>query len=455
MPSSLPSEHSDVLIIGAGFSGLTAARQLRDAGKSVRMIEARDRAGGRVKAGEIAGISVDLGGMWVGTAQSRLNALIASQRRKTYATYLNGKSVIEMLGRRVVCPREDFAPALPLLAKLEYATLEGRLRRMIASIPLKDPTWAARAVEWDSMSVGEWMRSHVRTKGLALTLTLITRSIFCAEPDDLSLLHFLFYLKSGGGLDSLISAEHGGAQHLMVVGGLHGVAQQLAAELSGCIHYGCAAQHIEQDDQRVSVTTGTSRFTGTHLIVAVAPSLAGNIRFTPFLPHARDAIHQRMPMGSVIKCWIAYQAPFWREKGLNAFISSDKSGFSPCFDVSPPGGLGLIAGFFDASEASIWSARSADERKTEVLDVLTRSLGPEARVPLDYVENDWTTDRWSRGCYAAYAPPGVWTRFGSALRAPVGRIHWAGTETATAYNGYVEGAIEAGERAANEIIHLA
>jgi monoamine oxidase len=452
MPSSPHSDQTDVLIIGAGFSGLAAAHRLRAAGKSVRILEARDRPGGRVKAGKIAGISVDLGGMWVGTGQKRLMALIAAQQRKTYPTYLEGQAVIEMMGRTVRCPREDFAPALPLLAKLEYGLLEGRLKRMIESIPLDDPTRAAKADAWDALSLGEWIRANVRTKGLALTLTLVTRSIFCAEPDDLSLLHFLFYLKSGGGLDSLISAEPGGTQYLMVEGGLHAVANQLAENLGDGITYQGAATQIDQNEDCVSIVTEAGRHIAGHVIVAVAPSLAGKIGFSPTLPHARDALHQRMPMGSVIKCWIAYHRPFWRAKGLNAFISSDRSGFSPCFDVSPPEGLGLIAGFFDASEASIWTAVSAEARKAEVLDLLTRALGDEARTPLDYVENDWTTEPWSRGCYAAYAPPGVLTRFGAALRAPIGRIHWAGTETATESNGYVEGALQAGERAADEII---
>jgi monoamine oxidase len=452
MQSSLPSDQTDVLIIGAGFSGLAAAHRLRAAGKSVRILEARDRVGGRVKAGMIAGTAIDLGGMWVGTGQARLMALVKRQQCKTYPTWLEGRCVIEMLGRTTRCPREDFSPALPLFAKLDYALLEGRLKRMIESIPLANPAQAAKACEWDAMSLGEWIRRNVRTKGLALTLTLITRSIFCAEPDDLSFLHFLFYLKSGGGLDSLISAEPHGAQYLMVEGGLHSVAAAMAAELGPSVVCNSAVLRVEQGDDHITLRTEHVSYVAKHLIVALAPTLAGSLAFSPPLPHAKDALHQRMPMGSVIKCWIAYATPFWRAQGLNAFISSDQSGFSSCFDVSPPSGPGLIAGFFDASEASIWSARTSYERKQEVLSLLTRALGSEAQSPIDYVEKDWTTDPWSRGCYAAYAPPGVLTRFGAALRAPIGRIHWAGTETATEGNGYVEGALQAGERAADEII---
>jgi monoamine oxidase len=450
MPS-LPS--FDAIVVGAGFSGLTAAQSLVTAGKNVLVLEARDRSGGRVKPGNIAGLTIDLGGMWVGTTQKRLRALVEAQGYKTYPTWLEGKARIEMLGRIVDCQREDFAPALPLTAKLEFAFLEGRLRRMIDAVPLDDPTSAPQAAKWDAMSLGEWIRRNVRTKGLRLTLTLITRSVFCVEPDELSLLHFLFYLRSGNGLDALISAETGGAQHLMIEGGLHQVAQRIADGLGDAVLYEAPVMAVEQAQDAISVVTPRGVYSAQRLIMAVAPPLAGGISFAPMLPHARDALHQRMPMGSVIKVWIAYDRPFWRDSGFNGFVFSDQSGFSPCFDVSPPGdGPGLIAGFFDASEASIWSARTPEVRRKEVIALLVRTLGAKALSPLDYVENDWTTERWSRGCYAAYAPPGVWTRFGKALREPIGRIHWAGTETATEGNGYVEGAIQAGERAAAEVI---
>ncbi len=416
------------------------------------VLEARDRPGGRVKAGDIAGTRIDLGGMWVGRDQTRLLRLIEAQGLTAYPTWLEGRAVIEFMGRQVLCPREDFAPALPLIPKLEYALLERRIKALIASIDLADPAASPGAVQLDSLSLGEWMRRHVRTKGLALILTLITRSVFCAEPDDLSFLHWLFYMKAGGGFDSLISAEAGGAQHLMVAGGLHQVAQRLAGDLGDAIHYSQPVHAVDQAETGVRVTTAKSTYSANRVIVAIAPPLANAIAFSPALSHARDALHQRMPMGSVIKCWVAYDRPFWRDAGLNGFLSSDVSGFSPAFDVSPLEGPGLIAGFFDAIEATHWSPRSEAERRAEVISLLTRSLGPKASAPLAYVEQDWTTEGWSRGCYAAYAPPGIWTRFGSALRAPTGRIHWAGTETATRWTGYVEGALEAGERVASEIL---
>lgn len=450
---SLP--HSDVLIVGAGFSGLIAARKLRAAGRSVRILEARERPGGRIKPGSIAGVTIDLGGMWVGTEQKRLRALVEEFGLTTYPTWLEGECAIEMFGRITRCPREDFAPALPLSAKIEYALLDRKLKAMIAAVPADNPAAAPRAAEWDSMSLGEWMRRNVRTRGLRLMLEMVTESVFCAEPGDVSLLHWLFYMKSGGGFDRMISAEPGGAQHLLIEGGLHQAAARLADELADAIEYEAPVRSIEQDESGVRIATGKGDYTASRAIVAIAPTLANGIVFAPPLPQSRDALHQRMPMGSVIKCWIAYVRPFWRDAGLNGFVFSDKSPFSPGFDVSPPGGPGLIAGFFDARDAESWSGRTPEERKAAVVELLARTLGEQARNPIDYAECDWTQETWSRGCYAAYAPPGVLTRAGHALRAPCGRVHWAGTETATFASGYVEGALEAGERAAAEVAALA
>ena len=376
--------------------------------------------------------------------------LIKRHGLKTYPTYLDGHGIVDLLGKITRCPREDFAPALPLLAKFDFARLEGRLNRLIDAVDAKAPHVCD--ADLDAMSFGEWMRQNVKTKGLSLMLTLITRSVFCAEPNEISLLHWLAYVKSGKGIDSLISAEPGGAQHLLVEGGMHQLTAQMAEPIRDSIILNTAVQTVQWSSEGVDVITPQGHFAAKHLIVALAPPMAAGIQFDPPLPHARDAIHQRMPMGAVIKVWIAYDRPFWRDTGLNGFLVSDTSGFSPCFDCSAPGGPGLIAGFFDASEASHWSAKTPGERRAEVLSLLAKHLGSQARTPIDYVENDWTTEGWSRGCYGAYAPPGLWSRFGAAMRCPVGPIHWAGTEAATRWTGYIEGALQSGARAASEIL---
>jgi monoamine oxidase len=220
----------DAIIIGAGFSGLRAGLKLKEAGQSFLILEARDRVGGRVKAGEIAGQVIDLGGMWTCDNQQRLMELIKQHGLKTFPTFLEGHALVELMGKTSKCPREDFAPALPLFAKLDYARLEGRLNRLIDSVDPASPQSSDPAL--DAMSFGEWIRRNVKAQGLALMLTLITRSVFCAEPDQISLLNWLTYLKAGGGLDRMIAAEPGGAQHLLIEGGFQHLGASLEPESS-------------------------------------------------------------------------------------------------------------------------------------------------------------------------------------------------------------------------------
>ena len=123
------------------------------------------------------------------------------------------------------------------------------------------------------------------------------------------------------------------------------------------------------------------------------------------------------------------------------------------FDASPPTGeFGALVGFIDGAPARRWSAAAADQRRAAVLGSLVRYFGDAARHPIGYVEHDWITDPWSRGCYVGLLTPGVLTELGPALRSPCDGIHWAGTETATEFCGYIEGALRAGQRAANEVI---
>jgi monoamine oxidase len=95
---------------------------------------------------------------------------------------------------------------------------------------------------------------------------------------------------------------------------------------------------------------------------------------------------------------------------------------------------------------------SPSRRRDAVVASLVEFFGAEAAKVEEYVELDWSEEVWTRGCYGAHFPCGVWTQYGPALREPIGRIHWAGTETATIFVGYMDGALQSGARAASEVI---
>jgi monoamine oxidase len=303
------------------------------------------------------------------------------------------------------------------------------------------------------MTVDEWLRSHTKSPEVLRFFEGATRNLFTADAPQISFLYFLFYLRSGDSFNGLYAFENG-AQAYLVNETMHQVAARVAKELGDSIRLEAPVTTISQDASGVSILTGNGEWRAAHAIVAVPPPLSVRISYSPPLPPQRDALAQHMPMGSVVKYWVAYPKPFWREHGLNGLLGSDAppSNMIAC-DTSPAeGGLGFLTGFIDAHAALEWSGRPTEERKKMVVDRLVSFLGPAAGSPIDYEDQDWPSDPWSRGCFGASMGPGVMTTIGKVIREPHGRIHFAGTETATKWMGYIEGAIRSGERAAEEIL---
>ena len=186
-------------------------------------------------------------------------------------------------------------------------------------------------------------------------------------------------------------------------------------------------------------------------IVAVPPKLALGIDFAPGLPKRKAALLKGLVPGSLTKAEAIYDKPFWRDAGLSGQAVRDSGPANVTFDNSPPDGTpGILFAFLGGSAKAAWSKLPADQRKAQVIDSFVDFFGEQARTPSDYFEHDWTEETWTRGCPVAHAAPGIIRKYGSELRTPVGPIHWAGTETADYWFGYMDGAVRAGERAARE-----
>jgi monoamine oxidase len=456
-PSAAPSTPSadmraDVAVIGAGFSGLTAARHLLHwAGLKVLVLEARDRVGGRTMAGTLAGLRIDLGGMWVGPAQTELLALADEFGVRRYAQPLQGKNIIEVAGRVSMAEGEDYVSARSPAAQQQHAELLGKIEALAAEMPA-EAHWAwDRAAEYDGLTLSHWLTQVGVLPEVRQDFGISCRALLCADAHQVSFLHFVFYIKSGGGFASLTTSTRG-AQKWLFEGGVHQIADRLAQTLpAGSVRRNCPVREIRRHEQGVHVIADGVSVQARAAIVAVPPTLAGRIAYTPALDAQRDGLTQRMAMGSVIKCFLAYERPFWREAGFNGLVLGDATTFSPIFDVSPPNqAKGVLCGFIDGPAAVEASRLGAAWRRDSFVAEVARWFGPLAHSALDYTDQDWMSEPFSRGCYGGYAAPGTWALYGAALRRPQGAIFWAGTETASTWYCYIDGAIRAGHRAAEE-----
>lgn len=440
----------DVAIVGAGLAGLSAARTLKSGGASVTVLEARDRVGGRTLTEGVGGAAFDLGAQWLGPTQTKMAKLVAEFGLETFPTYTRGRKVLEVNGKL-----STYKGTIPSMAPHRLLLLNSGLNRMeklAKQVPLDAPWDSKHAVTWDGQTVESFKRARLPSKAVRDVVDAAIRTIFGADPSEVSLLYFLFYLRSGGGLMSLVEIENG-AQETRFVDGSQSVSKALARDLGDSVSLSTPVDSIQQDDEGVRIESGSARVHAKRVIVAVPPALAGRINYEPGMPGIRDELTQRHPMGATIKSHVIYEDPFWREEGFSGEAVYTSGPVDVAFDnCSHDMARPALLVFSCGSKARRLGAMSPQDRRKDVVEALVQAFGAKAANPVDYIDKDWSDDPWTRGCPTGFMPPGVMTTFGRALREPVGRIHWAGTETSTRWAGYMEGAVESGERAAGEVL---
>lgn len=455
-PGRLP-RRVDVVVVGAGISGLVATRDLARRGVDVLCLEARDRVGGRVLNHALrAGGVVEAGGAFVGPTQGHILRLSEELGVPTFLQHAEGSSVYisSLTGR------QEYTGTVPpdptILA--DAAVLLTRIDAMAAEVDVSAPWSHPSAREWDAMSLGEFIRRNaVNSAGVGNLIESWTQPGFGADPDELSLLFVLWYVACSGdeenvGTFARNSDTVGGAQERRYVGGSQLIPLRLARRLGDAVALDAPVTRVEQRDGGVLVHTRRGTVRARRVVVAAPPPMVLGIEWFPRLPTRRLQLLRHLDMGQLMKCDAVYETPFWREDGLNGFGINDSGAARVVFDNSPASGTpGVLLAFVGGSTWRELGPLPRRQRRRAVLEGFAAMFGERALRPVEYTEQDWTRERWTGGGPTAFHAPGTLVDFGPAVRRPFGRVHWAGTETSTYWSGYMDGAVRAGERAALEV----
>lgn len=278
-PASAASTRDvDVAIVGGGLAGLTAARDLVAGGRTVAVLEARDRVGGRVVNLPLAnGGFTEGGGEFIGPTQDRIKALADSLGVATFTTYNTGKNLLYKDGKKTPYATDGILGSVPPVdaaGLANAAIVQASLDDMAKQVPVDAPWTAAKAAEWDKQTFESWLNAHAVIPSAKFLLDVACTSIFSAQPRELSLLFVLFYIAAAGNESNAGTLERltdtaNGAQESRFVGGSQQVPIKLAATLGDRVVLSAPVRSIARSGGRYLVTADGITVTAKKVVVAV------------------------------------------------------------------------------------------------------------------------------------------------------------------------------------------
>ena len=389
----------DVVIVGAGAAGLTAANELRKAGLSVAVLEARDRVGGRLHTDVIDGAMLEIGGQWVSPDQDALIDTVAELGLETFSRYREGDSVY--VGPDGTAHRftGEMFPVSPETERV-IAEITERLDAMVAEIDPDRPWAHEKAAEWDSISWDAWLRAQTDDDEAVRNLAFATGSAMLTKPThSFSLLQSLLMAASAGSYSHLVDADF--ILDKRVVGGLQQVPLLLAERLGDDVFLEQPVRTLEWGDGGVTAIADSMTVRARFAILALAPNLYTRISFVPALPRLQHQMHQHISMGFVIKVHAVYDRPFWREQGLSGTAFSPYEISHEAYDNTNHGdSRGTLVGFVSDERADEVRRLDAEQRREAILTSLAAYYGEQALSPSSYYESDWTSEELGQGAYA-------------------------------------------------------
>ncbi|KAK5957755.1 hypothetical protein OHC33_000944 [Knufia fluminis] len=462
---------ADVIVVGAGLSGLSAARELSRRGLSCLLLEARDRIGGKTYSKAPPGIvsKIDLGAAWINASnQERTYRLAREVGADLIEQNTSGSVVLQDIdGTRKTFPYGEIPP-FDEESRAQAAHIRDQTELDCQTLDINNTQHPER----DNMTFADYCRKHTTNEAALRTANMWTRAMLGQEATDVSALYFLSYCRSGGGLLRMRSDQEHGGQYLRIRQGTQYLSTGLASLLPTdkcAIKLKTRVTSVQQTSDGVSVSTSATAtasgsdspaattYRAKKLISAVPYSMLTSIAFQPQLPDPKNILAKSFNYNSYTKLMLIFRTPFWQKRGYCGLVQSFTGPATIMRDTSiPADNTWVLTTFPCGTSGRAWQALGRKEREQAVLEQIGQVFDAADIVKEEFITSighDWNEDEFSgRGCPCVSLPPGVLGRVGGALREPVGNIHFAGTETAVVWKGYMEGALRSGERVAEEIV---